>query len=84
MLRRRPLVVEAWQVTADNGPDVAAWCGGMWTNDLGRMVVPTTSGSFRVAKVGDWVVRSPFGEFEVESDSVIFGSHEAVVSVVSE
>lgn len=82
VLRRRPLVVEAWQVEAGNVAEVAAWAGGMAGD--GKVLLVTDTDDFAHADVGDWVLRGPFGEFYPAPDNVVFASYEGVVSVVSE
>ncbi len=83
LLKTRPMVVEAVQVTKDNIADVAAWCGGVPM--AGRGVgLYTDTDDFAHAFLGDWVVKGPFGEFYPAADKVIFAKYEAVVSVVSE
>lgn len=47
--RRRPPEIEAVEVTADNLPEVAAWCGGTVLPDavgvrLGRSIIPARPG----------------------------------------
>jgi hypothetical protein len=84
ILKRRPLTVEAWQVTATNGAAIAEWAGGMWVAYTERIILPTPDGSFHRAEIGDWVVRTAFGRFEVESDKTIFSNYEAPIMVVSE
>jgi hypothetical protein len=82
ILRRRPLTVEAWQVTGANMAAVAEWCHGINGGD--RVIVATDTGDFAHASVGDWVIRGPFGEFYPAPDKVVFATYESIVSVVAE
>ena len=64
--RRLPLTVEARQVTADSGAELARWCGGTWRPGgplaPALLLVPTLEGDL-AAWDGDWVVRGTRGEF---------------------
>lgn len=53
--RRNP--IKAWQVTADNAAQVAAWCGGRLLDDGSIMVGrPDDSVVCEFTEVGDWVI----------------------------
>ena len=68
----RPVVVEAWRVTATNRREIAAWIAvnggvvdGMCSNETCRTceVRISTSEGRMVASVGDWVIRGEGGRF---------------------
>ena len=82
LLRSRPVVVEAVQLTADNLAEAAAWCGGVHGDD--HLWVVTDTAQPAVARIGDWVLRGPFGEFYPAHDKVIFAKYDSVLPVVSE
>lgn len=78
LLRRRPSTVEAVRVTEDNTADVAIWAGGVDLPHRG-VGIYTDTGDFAVGRIGDWVVRGPFGEFYPAADKVMFANYEAVL-----
>lgn len=80
---RRPIYVEAVQVTAENFKEVAEWCGGRVHNVsdgttfikvLGykSKMIPRTK-----AFIGDWVLSGDKG-FRVYTDSAFKGSFETL------
>lgn len=63
---RRPVAVEAVQVTAGNLDEVAAWCGTTaWDSEYVQVEGPDYSGH---AAIGDWVIRWPGDAFTVHPD----------------
>lgn len=65
--RKKPVVIEAKQFRADNGPSLAEWCGGTWFpsvsgNTQPLLVIPTLEGDHQ-ARPGDWIIRGVQGEF---------------------
>lgn len=70
--RKKPITIEAVQLTRDNRADVAAWCGGHYETDAlyraagmnpdGSMMIRTLEGWVK-ASVGDWIIRGVKGEF---------------------
>ena len=69
--RKKPVVIEAMQVTNTSAGDVAAWCGGRLRyeakpSDRGDVAewidIPTLEGVIR-ANRGDYVIRGVKGEF---------------------
>lgn len=69
--RKKPVVVEAIQLSKDNVEEVATWCGGAIaeeidpTDDEKRFVainVPTLEGVMRASE-GDYVIKGVKGEF---------------------
>ena len=70
MFRKKPVVVEAMQLTDPNTPEqVAEWCGGR-VEQLPRagggpsccIVISTLEGDMR-ANVNDWIIKGTRGEF---------------------
>jgi hypothetical protein len=61
--RKRPVVVDAVQVTADNVVFVIRWVnddgGCAYFGAQGGVAIQTPEGVVR-ARVGDWVIREPF------------------------
>ncbi len=59
--RKKPIVVEAQQVTYDNAEAIADWCDGVVRGtSAGRPVIAidTLEGTMR-ADEGDWVIQEP-------------------------
>lgn len=69
--RKKPVVIEAMQLTRENVTDVALWCGGRVyeegkasdrTDVYLALDIPTLEGTMR-GQVGDFVIRGVQGEF---------------------
>lgn len=65
--RKKPVVIEAMQVAAENVATVAAWCGAPYRphDDVvaaPHLLIPTLEGTMR-AEIGDWIIRGVKGEF---------------------
>lgn len=82
--------VQAIQVNADNGPQVAAWCGGRHVveqkssdhTDIAQWVeVPTLRGVEK-AYVGDYVLRRSNGRFVAVVQRVFVDVYELLAGVL--
>lgn len=65
--RKKPVEIEAHQLTVFNLQWVADWCGGNLRNvnadaKYRTVAIPTLEGVME-AKVGDWIIRGVKGEF---------------------
>lgn len=69
--RKKPVEIEAMQLTASNVNEVARWCGGGAIEEVSprdhtdvyvALDIPTLEGVMR-ANCGDWVIRGVQGEF---------------------
>ena len=63
--KKRPVVIEAVQLSEDNMEYVARWCGGREAFSYeGRRVVniPTLEGTM-IGQIGDWIIKGISGEF---------------------
>lgn len=69
--RKKPVVIEAWQLSRENGLELAAMCDGQWLSLVGRgdrgedishVLIQTLEGRMR-ADLGDWIIRGVRGEF---------------------
>lgn len=65
--RKKPVEIEAWQLTRETLGDVMKWCGGRyWSRPPMRAVtgltIPTLEGDLQ-ASYGDWIIRGVNGEF---------------------
>ena len=60
---KRPVTIEAIQLTQANADDVAAWCGGRieYTHRV-AFKIPTLEGEME-AQEGDWIICGVHGEF---------------------
>lgn len=84
ILRTRPSVVEAKQLSEDNREDLARWVGG-WTHGMSEVRwFDRDSGGVCSAVIGDWIVRTAFGQHKRVSDSALLSQFERVTAVVSE
>lgn len=68
---KKPVTIEAWQLSRENGADLAIMCGGQWLSlygrgdrgeDISHVVIPTLEGKMR-ADLGDWIIKGVKGEF---------------------
>ena len=84
--RKRPVVIEAEQLTRQNGERLAAWSGGRWQSlvgrgdhgeDLSHIVIPTLEGDHR-ADLGDWIIKGIKGEFYPCKPDVFAATYESV------
>ena len=76
--RKKPVVIEARQLTDANGEELAAWCSG----DLMRrayygVAVPTLEGNM-IASEGDWIIRGIKGEFYPCKPDIFAATYEEV------
>lgn len=66
--RKKPVVIEAREVTWEDLPHIAEWCKGWIDADEDRedadqyLLIPTMEGEMR-ANLGDWIIRGVKGEF---------------------
>jgi len=82
--RKKPVVIEAWQWDGDNGPVVAAWCGGAYYRSVGgvpQIVIRTredTNESAHWSDPGDYIIRGVEGEFYACKPSIFMATYELV------
>lgn len=65
--RKRPVVIQAVQLTDDNLSEVAEWCGGQYPDPPrvfgpNGMDIPTLEGTM-IADIDDWIIQGVKGEF---------------------
>lgn len=60
--RKKPVVIEARQITRENRVEVSKWCNGELVNSTLNFVIPTLEGNL-VACVGDYIIKGVKGEF---------------------
>ena len=62
-VRKRPIEVEAKQITLHNIKDVANWCNGDASSlNTRRLYIHTLEGTMN-AEIGDWIIQGVKGEF---------------------
>ena len=80
--RKKPVVIEAMQLTADNVHEAAAWSGA----DLGytfgapapdALDIHTLEGTM-AAHLGDWIIRGVQGEFYPCKPDIFAATYEPV------
>jgi len=83
--RKKPVVIEAQQVSWENAASVASWCagtvsdsgfvpsGGMWVT----ISIPTLEGTMK-ANLGDFVIRGVKGEFYPCKPDIFEATYEKV------
>ena len=77
-VRKRPVAVQAYQYTGDNGPAVAAWIGAdaSWSAYDG-LVIHTLEGD-HIASPGDWVIRGVENEHYPCKASIFNATYEVM------
>lgn len=77
--RKRPLEIEAEQITEDNIEDLAEWCKGrvvQWETTK-RLEIRTFEGTL-YSKVGHWVAKGIKGEFYPIEPGIFAETYEEV------
>lgn len=86
MFRKKPVVIEARQLSRENGPELAAWCGGTWRSlygrgdrgeDISNVAIRTLEGKMH-ADLGDWIIKGVKGEFYPIKNDIFLKTYEAV------
>lgn len=84
--RKKPVVIEAIQLTQRNGAEVEAWCGGesydvaMAPGLTHHVDIPTLEGTMR-ADVGDWIIKGVQGELYPCKPEILEATYEEVSDV---
>lgn len=78
--RKKPVVIEARQLTFEAYEEIKAWCGGKtWSDPPMRAVtgieIPTLEG-VTYASLGDWVIKGVEGEFYACKPHIFEKSYE--------
>ena len=76
LFTKKPVTVEAVQLTQANADDVAQWCGGriVYTHRV-AFEIPTLEGVME-AQEGDWIIRGVQGEFYPCKPDIFAQSYE--------
>jgi hypothetical protein len=83
LYRKKPVVIEARQITAENLDEVAEWSGGRALHKGGAydddmLVIETLEGSMW-GGVGAWIIRGVKGEFYPCQDDIFAETYEEAV-----
>jgi len=84
--RKKPVIIEAKQVSYDNRYWVAEWCGGQAEHAApsgtiyapGVLSIETLEGTMWAA-VGDWIIRDVQGEFYPCKPDIFEATYEPVI-----
>jgi hypothetical protein len=79
LYRKKPVVIEARQLTVRSLDNVAQWCGARIVNDgslTGVLSIPTLEGSM-LAQWGDWIIKGVAGEFYPCKNEIFAATYEA-------
>ena len=76
--RKKPVVIDAIQLTKDNAEEVAAWCGGVVDDywDTPNVKIPTLEGTMNAAPL-DWIIQGVNGEFYPCKPEIFEKTYEA-------
>lgn len=76
--RKKPVVIEAMQLTADNPIEVRQWCDGVeWDDNPVEVKIRTLEGTM-TASEGDWVIKGVKGEFYPCKPDIFAETYEPV------
>lgn len=80
--RKRPIVIEAVQVTFSNVYEVANWCGGSATTitspqPTADIYIPTLEGQMQ-GSIGDYVIKGAHGGFYICRGQIFEDTYEVV------
>jgi len=82
--RKKPVVIEAMQLQADNVSKVLEWMGGMWIHsggynhdDMPFIIIRTLEGDHS-ATSGDYIIKGVKGEFYPCKPDIFEMTYEAV------
>jgi hypothetical protein len=76
--RKKPVVIEAMQLTPEAVGDVVRFCGGtIKSHPLTGVVIETLEGNM-LADVGDWVIKGVKGEFYPCKPDIFEATYEPV------
>ncbi len=80
-LKSREVVFEARRLSEAKTHDLAHWCGGKVVYDAGKLAgvnIPTSSRTIR-AKMGDYIIKDRWGDFNVCSPDLFESMYEMVL-----
>lgn len=74
--QKRPIVIEALQLTEANQEEVAIWCSGDW-EDIDGIIIKTLEGNM-LADFGDYIIKGIKGEFYPCKSDIFEASYQLV------
>lgn len=75
LFRKKPVVIEAVQLTPHNIEEVTQWCGGVC--GLVSVAIPTLEGNMIAwGDKGDWIIKGVAGEFYPCRDEIFTATYE--------
>ena len=75
--RKKPVVIEAKQITLDSALDVAQWCLGLVKVNPLRVVIPTLEGNM-IGSLEDWIIKGTAGEFYPIKPDILAQTYEKI------
>lgn len=81
--RKKPVVIEAEQLTEENAPELAEWCGGnLYRRGMDEggplcILIITLKYTHR-ADIGDWIAKGAAGEFYLVPPDLFAETYEKV------
>ena len=78
--RKKPVEIEAMQLTKKQFSKVADWCKGGIIKDgraYSMLIIKTLEGEMK-AQIGDWVIKGVHGEFYPCKPDIFEATYEAV------
>lgn len=76
--KKKPVIIEARQITDENINEVREWCGGKKNREiLNGFLVPTLEGA-HIAKIGDWIIKGIKGEFYPCKPDIFEATYERI------
>jgi hypothetical protein len=82
MFRKKPVVIEARELTMESAAEVMKWCGSTkhWSRPPMRavtgIIVPTLEGQHEAA-FGDWIIKGVKGEFYPCKPDIFTATYDA-------
>ena len=85
--RKKPVVIDAWQLTYENQYEIAKWIDDTWTEESnvsapmlikigGGLIIPTLEGDMH-ADLGDFIIKGVNGEFYPCKAEIFAKTYEA-------
>lgn len=75
LFTKKPVTIEARQMTSEDNFTLATWCGGFYKVSLGVIEIPTLEGVM-AAQPGDWIIKGIKGEFYPCKPDIFEGSYD--------
>lgn len=76
LYRKKPVTIEARELTHEDIDDIAAWCNGIITIPTG-LIIETLEGDIR-ASMGDFIIQGVQGEFYPCKPDIFAQTYEEV------